>query len=384
MRQRFERFDGKFVHFFVILPRKLAQKILRQQRNVPRPLAQWWQPDFHDFQSEVKVFTKRAGLDLFLQVFVRGGDQPHVRRQRLVGTDAFKGALAEEPQQFDLNRGVNFPDFVQKQRPALGLLDPPDPPLVRAGERSPLVPEQLALDQFPRQTGAMHCHQRLPRPRAELMNRPGDQLLAGAAFSGHEHRRLRRRDLAHRLQHLLHGRRFADDIFQPVFLIQLLPQRLVFNFKRLMAQRPADPHFQLVNLHPSFGDVVVGPAFHRFHRHFFRAVSGHQNADRRFRKRLRPRDQFHAVLARQPKVRQQHIEMFLLQQLHRRTSVFGKINVVTDLQHRAQPLARRLFIVHDQQHRLNHARAPPAIAAAVRARAARFETGFPDPRCSPV
>ena len=284
LHQRFERFGGKIVHFFVIFPRKLAQKILRQQQNVPRPLAQWRQPDFDDFQSKVKVFTKCAGLDPLLQVFVRGGDQPHVSRQRFVGTDALKGALAEEPQQFDLNRGVNLPDFVQKQRPALGLLDPPDPPLVRAGERSLLVPEQLALDQFPRQTGAVHRHQRLPRPRAELMNRPRDQLFAGATFSGDEHRRLRRRDLAHRLQHLLHGRRFADDIFQPVFSVELLPQRLVFNFKRLMAQRPANPHFQLVNLHPPFGDVVVGPAFHRFHRNFLRAVGGHQNADRRFRK----------------------------------------------------------------------------------------------------
>ena len=382
--QRFERFGGKIVHFFVVLPGELAQKILRQQWDVPRPLAQRRQPDFHDFQPEVKVFTERTGFDQFLQIFVRGGDQPHVRRQRLAGTDALERALAEEAQQFDLDRGVNFADFIQKQRPALRLLDASDPPLMRAGERSFLVPEQLALNQFPRQTGAVHGHQRLPRPRAELMQGPGDQLLAGAAFPGDEHGGLGRRDLAHRLQNLLHRRRFADDIFQPVFFVQLLPQRLVFNLERLMPQRPGNPHFQLVNLHPPFGNVVVGPVFHRLHRDFLRAVSGHQDADGRFGKRLRPRDQFHAVLAGEAKVRQQHVEMFLLQQFHRRAGVSGKVNVVTVLQYRAQPLSRRFFIIHDEQHRFNHAGAPPTIAAAVRAAAARSETWFPAPHDSPV
>ena len=43
------------------------------------------------------------GLDQFLQVLVRGGDQPHVGGQGLVRADALEGALAQKAQQLDLD-----------------------------------------------------------------------------------------------------------------------------------------------------------------------------------------------------------------------------------------------------------------------------------------
>jgi hypothetical protein len=50
-------------------------------------------------------------------------------------------------QQLDLQRRVDLPDLIQKKRPALRLLEAPDPPFVRAGEGPFFVPEQLALQQ---------------------------------------------------------------------------------------------------------------------------------------------------------------------------------------------------------------------------------------------
>ena len=156
---------------------------MRQQRNVSAPLAQRGQPDCHHFKPIVKVFAKSARLDQLFQVLVGGGDQTHIRCQGLVGADTFEGPFAKEPQQFDLDRGIDFPDLIQEQRPALRLLHPPDPPFVGAGERPFFVPEQFALDKFARQSGAVHRHQRLTGARTELVNRPGDKFLDGSAFT---------------------------------------------------------------------------------------------------------------------------------------------------------------------------------------------------------
>ena len=49
-------------------------------------------------------------------------------------------------------------------------------------------------------------------PRRMAMNGPGDQLLAGAAFAGDQHRGIGRRDQRDALEHLLHGRAFAQQL----------------------------------------------------------------------------------------------------------------------------------------------------------------------------
>ena len=98
--------------------------------------------------------------------------EPGVGGQRLVGADALKGAFAQKAQQLHLDGRVNLADFIQKQRPALRLLEAADAPLVRAGERALFVAEQFALQQRRRQRRAMHRHQRLLGARTQLVDRP--------------------------------------------------------------------------------------------------------------------------------------------------------------------------------------------------------------------
>ena len=69
--------------------------------------------------------------------------------------------------------------------------------------------------------------------------------------------------------------------------------------------------------------------------------------------RFGARDQLHAVLVRQPEIGQQHVEVFLLQQLRRGLGILGQVNVVTVFQRRAQSFARRLLVIHNQQCRLH-------------------------------
>ena len=79
-------------------------------------------------------------------------------------------------------------------------------PGVRAGERAALVPEQLGFDQAVGHRGDVHRDERLRAPVAQLMDRPGDQLLAGAALAGDQRGGRRGRDLREQLvdaDHLL-------------------------------------------------------------------------------------------------------------------------------------------------------------------------------------
>ena len=302
--QRFERVRGEFVHIFVVLGCEFLQKHPRQQRDVPRPIPQWRQRDLHHRQTEVEVLPEFAGLDLLLQILVCRRDQSHVGRQRLVGPHPLEGALSQKTQQFDLKSLIDLADLIQKQRPALRLLESSDPPLVRPGERPLFVPEKFALQQRRRQRRAMHRHHRQMCARAQLVDRLRDQFLARPAFPQQQHRGPRRRHLPDHIENLPHGGRFPHDVVQPEFGFQLLAQRHILGLQMPPPQSPANSHLQLVDLQPPFGDVIVRAALHRVHRQFLRAVGGHQDAHRRLGQGLCPRDQFHPVLLRQPEIRQ--------------------------------------------------------------------------------
>ena len=59
--------------------------------------------------------------------------------------------------------------------------------LARAGERAFLVAEQLALQQRLRERGAVHRHKRAQPPGAGVVDRLGEQFLAGAGLAGDQH-----------------------------------------------------------------------------------------------------------------------------------------------------------------------------------------------------
>ena len=65
----------------------------------------------------------------------------------------------------------------------------------RAGERALLVAEQLALEQFGGQRGAVHLHERLGFARRALVDRARDQLFADAALAANEDRHVAVGDL---------------------------------------------------------------------------------------------------------------------------------------------------------------------------------------------
>ena len=74
---------------------------------------------------------------------------------------------------------VQVADFVEKEGAAIGQLEPAEPPVGRAGKRTPLVAEHLRLHQVSGNGGAIDRNERPPGPVARPMNRVRHQLLPG-------------------------------------------------------------------------------------------------------------------------------------------------------------------------------------------------------------
>ena len=83
---------------------------------------------------------------------------------------------------------------------------------VAAGRPLGRAAEQLALQLLLRKLAAVDPHQRSVGARTEPMDRPGDQLLAGARLAQQQHGRSRRCHLTGKPVDLLHGRPGADQL----------------------------------------------------------------------------------------------------------------------------------------------------------------------------
>ena len=347
---RLERLGGEITNRLGILTCKLPKKTQRQQRHIRRAVTQRRRPKLDHAQSEIKILAKLTRIDEFLQVFIGRSDNAHIDGECLAAAHPFECPFAQKTKQLHLRRLVDLANLIQKQRAALGLLEPADAALVRPSERPLFMAEQFALQQRWRQRRAMHRHHRLGRARTKLMNRLGQQLLAGTALALDQHRGPGRRDLPHDIHHPLHRLRFANDIFQPEFFVELLLERLVFALERAQLQRPGNARLEFVNLHSALGQIIIRALLECLHRQFLRAIGGHQDTDWRLGQGLGPGDQLHPVLiVRQPKIREQHIERLRLEQAGRRGRILCHVHLVAILQRCAQAVARRFFVVHDEQ-----------------------------------
>ncbi len=88
------------------------QEILRQQRDVLRPLAQGRNPQLHHIQSIKQILAEAAGGNLGGEVLVGRRDYPDIGLQHFVGANAGKASVLQHPQQFHLNGERHVTDFI--------------------------------------------------------------------------------------------------------------------------------------------------------------------------------------------------------------------------------------------------------------------------------
>ena len=108
--------------------------------------------------------------------------------------------------------------------PPVGQLEAPLPLPLGAGERAPLVAEELALDDVLGQLGAVELHEPLVLSRRELVDRFRDQLLPRAGLPLNQHRGPGRRDARDPRVEILHRARVAGQAGHADALVETLRQ----------------------------------------------------------------------------------------------------------------------------------------------------------------
>ncbi len=168
--------------------RELAEKVRRQRQDVFLTLAQRRQEDGKDIEAVKEVAAKAALRHHPLEVAVGGGDDAHVRPQRLHAAQTLEDPFLEHAEQLGLRQERKLAHLVQKKGAPARQLEASLARLGRAGERAALVAEKLAFDQGLRKGRAIEGNERPPGARAGRVDGPGGQFLARARFSLQEDR----------------------------------------------------------------------------------------------------------------------------------------------------------------------------------------------------
>ena len=182
-----------FIDRFPHLPRVFQDKMVGEQEDVASPVAQRRQVDGKDVQAVEEVGAEPPGGEVLFEDPIRCRDDPNVDLDHPAGTERLELLLLQDAQQLDLRRGGKLPHLVEEDRPPVRLLEPSAPLVKGAGKGPPFVPEELALDQGVRNGRAVDLDEGPPEAGAFLMDRPGDQLLAGSRLPVDQDRRVRSR-----------------------------------------------------------------------------------------------------------------------------------------------------------------------------------------------
>ena len=167
----------------------------------PAALAQRRHDDRDHVEAEEQILAELAALDRLLEILVGRRDHAHVHLDRARRSEPLDLLLLQDAQHLGLRLRAHVADFVQEDRPAIGLLELADLLLGGAGERSLLVAEQLRLDQFLGDRRAVDLHEPLAGARAVAVDGAGDELLADAALAEQQHGGVGRRRPLDRFEH---------------------------------------------------------------------------------------------------------------------------------------------------------------------------------------
>jgi len=281
-----------------------------------------------DFQPVKQVFPERSGLDFGFQVAVGCADDPHVYGNADVAAQARDFPLLEKAQQFDLDGGAQFADFIEEQRAAVRFLEPADAPRAGAGVSAFFMSEQFALQQVFLQRAAVDDDDGLVRARAQLVDQAREQFLARAAFPLDQDGRPAGRHAAGHVDELHHLVAFVDDLFGGhAALAQLLPEQFVFPDQAPAFRNAVHQQKQLIELH-GLGDVVDGADLDRFDGRFNGAVGGDDDDVDLMVDALHFLEHVHAVHAGHLVVQQDEVEGVVQDRLDGRLAVFRLLDPV--------------------------------------------------------
>ena len=190
---------------------RVADEVIDERRDVVEPITQRRDRHLEGVDAEEKVLAERAGRHHLLEGPVGGTNHPDVDGDRVVVTDATDLAALQGPEKTGLEGSGELTDLVEEQRPTVGHLEQAGAVLLGTGKRPLPVAKQLALHQMLGERAAVDGHEGPRGPGAAVMDRPGDELLAGPRFAAHQHARIARGHPGNEPAHGAEPRRTADE-----------------------------------------------------------------------------------------------------------------------------------------------------------------------------
>ena len=303
--------------------------------------------DADHIEAEIEIFPEFAVRDHAGEVLVGGRNHPDIHLDSGVAAHALNGALAEGAQQLDLDGGVDLPQFIKEERASVGLFKAADAAFHGTREGAFFVAKQFAFQQLGTERGTVNDDELRLGAAAEIVDRMGDEFLAGAAFSLHQHGGAGGSDLRDGLEDALHRDGLPEDTVEGITIFDLTFQRGVFQLQLAAAESTFDEEIQRFKVQ-GLGDKVPRPPLHGLHGGIHAAVGGHHDDDRSMRHGDGGFDQFHAVIRPEPEVGEHDIHPLIFQDFHRLGPVCGDVNVVVILQGKAQSFPGVFFVVDNQ------------------------------------
>ena len=256
--------------------------------------------------------------------------------------------LLQHAQDLRLRVRAHVADLVEEQGPAVGLLEPADPLLVGAGERALLVSEQLRFEQVLLQRRAVHLDEVARRAQRIVMDRAGDQLLAGAGFAADQAGRVALGDLLHHVEDALQRLARADDLVELVDVLLGVAEVVELVLHALHFERLLDLDLHLLDLERLL-HVVERADLHRFDGGGHRAERRHQDHGGGRMQRLGGAQDVETVAAAHLQVAQDDVEVALVQPLDGGVAVRGFVHLVPGFGEAAdQAPPERVVIVGNQ------------------------------------
>src|ERR1700724_845044 len=159
------------------------QKMPGEYRNVVLALAQRRHLDRENAQPVVEIFAEPSGANQTLKVTVSRRNNADVDPPRRVIADWFKLAVLQHAQQLGLHRQRQLAYFIKKKSAAVRQLEAADSIAQRSTERALDMAEKLALEQLPRDCGAVDLDQWTITSQAPLMDSARHQLLSDSGLA---------------------------------------------------------------------------------------------------------------------------------------------------------------------------------------------------------
>ena len=180
------------------------------------------------------------------------------------------------------------------------------------GERTLDVPEKLRFQQVGGDGRTVESHEGLVPARRVLVNRPGNQLFAGAALPHNQDSSLELRHLLDERVDSPHLLTTAHDLAEHLLLLQLLLEGIDSPAQGLPLLQLTDGKQDFVRLE-RLGNVVVGPLLHGLHRGVHGPVGRHDDNGAVDPPRIQLVQKVQAAHLRHQDVGEHQIELVLLQ-----------------------------------------------------------------------